>query len=126
MRSAAAATELVEDLRGELGAGAAERVAERDRAAVHVQPIGRDAELARAVEGLRGERLVDLEEIDVRDLEPGLREELLDRGERADAHDRRVDADRDVRAEVAEALQAERLRLLGAHDERGGCAVRER
>ena len=65
---AAAAPELVEELRGELRAGAPERVAERDRAAVHVEPIVRDAELARAVEGLAREGLVDLEEIDVRDL----------------------------------------------------------
>ena len=57
---------------------------------------------------------------------PGLREELLDRRERADAHERGVDADGHEGAEVAEALEAERLRLLAAHDERSGRAVGER
>src|SRR4051812_34054337 len=58
---AAPAAELVEDLRRELRARAAERMAQRDRAAVDVQTIFRDAQLARAVDGLARERLVDLE-----------------------------------------------------------------
>jgi hypothetical protein len=46
----------VEDRRGELGARAAERMAERNRAAVHVQAIGIDGQLAQAGQHLRGER----------------------------------------------------------------------
>src|SRR6267154_415648 len=47
------------------GAGGAERVAERDGAAVDVDPVRREAELADAVEGLRGECLVQLVDVDV-------------------------------------------------------------
>src|SRR5262252_1699435 len=54
------------------GARRAERVPERDRAAVHVHALGRQAQLALAVERLRRERLVDLEQVDLIDLEAGL------------------------------------------------------
>ena len=45
-------------------AGRAERMAERDRAAVHVDLLAIEAELLLDREVLAGERLVDLEEID--------------------------------------------------------------
>jgi hypothetical protein len=63
--AAAAAAQLVEQRRGELRAGAPERVAERDGAAVDVELRVGDAELALAVHDLRGEGLVHLEEVDV-------------------------------------------------------------
>ena len=40
-------------------------MAERDGAAVDVQPLGIDRQLAQAREHLRGERLVQLDEVDV-------------------------------------------------------------
>ena len=48
----------------------AERMAERDRAAVRIDVLGvvRHAELAQAGEGLRGERLVELDHVEVADL----------------------------------------------------------
>ncbi len=49
------------------GAGHAERVAERDRAAVDVELLARDAEVLGRRDHLRGERLVDLDEVDVVD-----------------------------------------------------------
>ena len=50
---------------GEAGAGAAERVAEGDRAAVDVEPLLVDAELADAGEDLGGEGLVELDQVDL-------------------------------------------------------------
>jgi hypothetical protein len=44
-------------------------VAQRDRAAAHVDARGVEAEAAHAGERLRGEGLVELDEIDVRDAE---------------------------------------------------------
>ncbi len=101
-------------------------MAERDGAAVDVELLVGDAELALAVDRLAREGLVDLEEVDVVDREAGLREQLLHRRERADAHDRRVDARRCEGAEVAERLEPERLGLLAAHHERRRRAVGER
>ena len=62
------------------------RVSDGDRAAVDVQPVVRYPELVAAVEDLDRERLVELPEIDVLDLEPRPREELWHRVNRADAH----------------------------------------
>ena len=58
------------------GAGHAERVAERDAAAVHVELLPRDAEVLGRRDDLRRERLVDLDEVDVVDREPGAGERL--------------------------------------------------
>ena len=60
---AAAARELEGGVAGEAGARHAERMAERDRAAVRVDVLGilRDAELAQAGDRLRGEGLVELD-----------------------------------------------------------------
>ena len=53
------------------GAGHAERVAERDRAAVgvHVRRVVGDAELAQDGEALRGEGFVQFDHVEVADLE---------------------------------------------------------
>src|SRR5262245_60927660 len=75
--AAAPALELVEGRRRQLGAGAPERMSERDRTAVHVELLVRDLEHALHVDGLAGEGLVDLEQIDVAYCETGLGEELL-------------------------------------------------
>ncbi len=76
---------------------------ERDGAAVHVELVVGDAQLAGAIDGLRRERLVDLEQIDVLDAKPGLREQLADRGHRADAHDVRIHARHRVAAQASRA-----------------------
>src|SRR3712207_5669528 len=54
----AAAAELPGERAEQPGARGAQGVAERDRAAVHVQLLERDPELPRRREHLRGERLV--------------------------------------------------------------------
>ena len=63
---------LMNQLHGQLRAGAAQGVAERDGAAVYIDFLIRDVEFTLAISGLRREGLVDLEEVDVFDLEPGL------------------------------------------------------
>jgi hypothetical protein len=63
------------------GAGRADRVAERDRAAVDVDAVLVDAEQPHRVQRDRGERLVDLPQIDVAGLQPGLVQRLA-RGRR--------------------------------------------
>src|SRR5437773_153472 len=65
--TATGALELVEGLRGEDGAGAAERVAEADRAAVGVDLGVIGADLALPRDDDRCERLVDLRDVDVVD-----------------------------------------------------------
>ena len=61
------AGEPVEQRAGDAGAGHAEGVADRDRAAVDVQLVDVDAELAVARDDLGGEGLVDLDQVDVVD-----------------------------------------------------------
>src|SRR3954452_16277866 len=58
-------------------AGAAERMAERDRAAVGVERLGVGAEVVQPGQRHRGEGLVDLERADLLDREPRLRQRLL-------------------------------------------------
>src|SRR3954454_21717649 len=57
----AAAAQLVHQRRHQAGAGAAERMAERDRTAVHVELLLVDPQLLDAGEDLGGERLVQLD-----------------------------------------------------------------
>src|SRR6478609_8503682 len=60
----AGASHLVDQRRGQAGAAATKRVTDRNRAAVDVQFCVVDAQLALAGEGLRGECLVQLEQVD--------------------------------------------------------------
>src|SRR6476659_7449881 len=63
--AAAATAQLPDERRGEAGAGAAERVAEGDRAAVDVELLFVDSQLSRAGQHLGGEGLVQLDQVDV-------------------------------------------------------------
>ena len=65
--TAAPPAQLVEERHDEPRAAHAERVAERDRAAVHVHALRVEPELADHREALRRERLVQLDEIDLAD-----------------------------------------------------------
>src|SRR5262245_32802833 len=107
--AAAAAAELVKEGGGEAGAGAAERVAEGDRAAVDVEPLLVDPELADAGEDLRGEGLVELDQVDLVELEAGGGEGTGDRLDRADPHVGGVDAGDAGGDDPAEGLGAELL-----------------
>ena len=77
-RSLSALISVVDDAR----AAGADRVAERGRAAVDVDLVVRDAEVAHRDHGDAGEGLVDFEQVDVGDAPAGLVEHLLDRADR--------------------------------------------
>src|SRR6202035_5460106 len=68
---AAGPAQLVEGLDDQDGAGGAERVTEGDATSVRVGPFRWKAELGGDGEGLRGERLVHLEHVDVIHLQVG-------------------------------------------------------
>ena len=68
--AAAAAAQLVQQRDDEPRAAHPERMAERDRAAVHVHLLGVEAELPDHDEALRGERLVQLDQVEVSDVDP--------------------------------------------------------
>jgi hypothetical protein len=61
-------------------------MADRDRAAVDVEPVHRDARLVGAVENLHRERLVEFPEVDVGDRRPRRFKHLRHGEHRADAH----------------------------------------
>jgi hypothetical protein len=89
---AAGPAQLVEGLDGQDGTGGADRVAEGDTAAVGIGPVRQQAELLHDGERLGRERLVDLEQVDVVQLEVSSLEYSPHRGHRSDAHDPRLDA----------------------------------
>ena len=97
---------LVEQRRRQLRAGAAERMAERDRAAVHVQPLRIDRQLLQAREHLRRERFVQLDEIDLIERQSRELQHLPDRRDRTDAEQLRLDAGRRERDEPRQRRQA--------------------
>src|SRR5262245_17680879 len=89
-KASAGPLELVEEGRHEARAGRAERMPEGDRAAVHVHAIEIRTGLALPREDHRGERLVDLDQVDVGELHPGLPERVGGRGDRGGQHPDRV------------------------------------
>src|SRR2546422_9636464 len=117
--------QLVEQRPGHARAGHAVGVADRDRAAVRVELRGVDAEAVPAVDDLRGEGLVQLDDVDVLELEPRVLEQLRHREDRADPHLVGLAGDEHAAAEEAERPHAERPGALGRHDEGRRGAVRE-
>src|SRR5690606_34511306 len=83
--AAAATAQLVEKVDGDPCAGRGERMRQRDGTAVHVGALRIEAELTGHRRELRGERLVDLDEVHVVEREPRLLERLAARGRGADA-----------------------------------------
>src|SRR4029453_16653507 len=82
-----AAGQLGQELDGELGAGGAHGVAEGDGAAVDVDLVEVEAQLAEDGQGLGGEPLVELDQVNVVQAEPGQLQHLGDGHGGADAHD---------------------------------------
>src|SRR5918992_3424332 len=119
--AAAAAPQFVHDVQGEAGARHPDRVAEGDRAAVDVDLLGADAEIAHGLDGHRGERLVDLDQVEGADVHAGLAERVLERVRRLGLQ-RVVRAGHvAVRADLGEPRQAELFGLgLGHHHYRAG------
>ena len=77
----------------EAQAGRAERMTDRDRAAIYVELVLIEAEFARAGHHLRAEGLVDLDAVDIGQFQAGAFEHRLDRRHRADPHNFRRHAD---------------------------------
>src|SRR5436309_8839624 len=117
--------QLVEQRPRHARAGHPVGVPDRDRAAVRVEPLGVDAEAVAAVDDLRGEGLVQLDDIDVLELQARVLEQLRHREDRPDPHLVRLAGGEHAAAEEAERPHAERLGALRGHDERRRGAVRE-
>ena len=96
-------------------------MAERDASAEEVQPVPVELQLAFAGDHLRGERLVDLDQVDVGEGQARLLEDLLRRGHRADPHDLGRNPGPAHPRDAGEGLPAFRLGpRLGHEDHRGG------
>src|SRR5262249_23251112 len=87
-----APTKLEEQREDEPRPRGAERMAQRDRAAVDVHLVAVELQRLLAREVLRGERLVDLEQVDVPEREPRLLDHATDRRNGPDSHDARLNA----------------------------------
>src|SRR5580700_2846283 len=120
---AAGPAQLVEGLDDQDGAGGAERVTQGDAAAVRVGPFRRKAELGGDGEGLRGERLVHLEHVDVIHLQVGALKNLAHRGYRSDAHHARLDASVAVGDEPADWVVPVPFGIILTCQDHGRCGV---
>src|SRR5690242_11068757 len=86
-----AALHLVQQRREDAHAGRADRMAERNAGAVDVQLVALvPAPAFEHAQDLRGERFVELDEVDVSPAGLRAREKLCDGGDGAEAHRRRV------------------------------------
>ena len=118
--------ELARQLVHQAYAGRGQRVPHRDRAAVGVHPrvVVGDAVVLEEGEHLHGERLVDLEGLDVVDGQAGQPQRLLGRRDRAGAHHLGLDADEGVGDQAHLHGEAELARgLLVGQQRRGGTVV---
>src|SRR5438270_2556515 len=80
--------QVVDQRRHDAGAGHAEGVPEGDGAAVGIElVVDADAELVAHGQHLGGERLVELDDVDIGDLHPGLGQDLAHGVDGTDAHD---------------------------------------
>src|SRR5690606_37758428 len=100
-------------------------MSDRDRAAVDVEALVRDAEFVHAIQHLHGEGLVEFPQADVVDGEPGPLQQLGHREHRADAHLVGLAAGDRVAAEHAQRRDAPARRGRGRHQHGGRGAVGE-
>ena len=113
--------ELVGQRRDDPGAARADRVAERDRAAVDVDLRPVEAEGAAVGERLGGERLVDLDEVERLDRHLDPVEQAADALDRGEEQPLRFDLGLGVADDPGERREAEPLdRALAGDDGRGG------
>ena len=113
-----AASELVHQGRDDAHAARAQRMAQGDRAAVLVDALRIELEVADAGDHLRREGLVHLDAIHVACRESRACERFSRRGNRSQAHDRRIDSGTGGRQHAAQGAGVDALRIgLGHHDE---------
>src|SRR6266404_6617930 len=82
-----------------------EWMAQRDRAAMDIEPLAGERQLTLDGAGLRRERLVDLDEIHVIHRQSGLCQSGPRRGHRTDSHHGRIDSCHAPRNQPSEWLQ---------------------
>ena len=114
-------SQLVDQRAEDHAAGRAERVAHGDRAAVDVDLLHVEAHVLDEAQHDRRERLVDLDQVEVVDREPGLGQRLLGGGRGAGEHDRRVGAGDGGGEDPGARLQAQLLAglLVADRQQRG-------
>src|SRR5215813_23715 len=118
-----AALHLVKQRGRQFRARAAERVAERDRAAVDVQPFEIEIQLLYDRQSLGGEGLVEFYQIDLFELQARDLQRPRNRDDRADAHLFRGDAGRCERDKSSHRLQSQSLGAFARHHQRRRRAV---
>ncbi len=122
-----AAAQLVQQRAADPRAGAAERVPDRDRAAIDVDPVGIELQLVDDRDGLRGERLVQLGQLDLVKLPACPVNRPAHRGHRADAHVVGVHPGRRGADVPGQRRRASSLRgSLGHQQQPGGPVVQRR
>ena len=108
----------IEQRRQDPRAAGADRVAERDRAAVHVDARRIDPELAHHRDRLDREGFVDLEEVDVVQVPTDFRRDLPHGFDRRHHDQLRRQPARRLSDDARHRREAERAGLLGRHDRR--------
>ena len=108
------------------GAGGADGMAERAGAAIDVELLARDAEIALRRHRHHGEGFVDLEQIDIADAPADLVEQLVDRRDRRGGEPLRLLAVGGVALDLGESRQAVAIgeRSLGQDQRRGAVGIR--
>src|SRR5581483_768894 len=101
----------------------AEWMAESDRAAVDIDLLGVETQLADHDEALGGERLVQLDEVHVLKRDAASLDELANGRDRPDAHHAWIDPGDSTAYERAEWLHAQLTRLLLGGDDESRRAV---
>ena len=121
--AAAATTKFEQQREDEARSGGAERMAERDGAAVDVGFVAVKAKKLFDGEILRSESFVHFDQVDLIELQVRECKSFLDRRNRPDAHDARRDADRGPRDDPAERLPATLFRHLRVSENDGGGSI---
>src|SRR2546421_873988 len=119
------ASQCVEQVDRDASAGRGERVADGDRAPVHVRLGAVETQFLLDSEILRGERLVHLHQVHLLELHPRLLERLAGGGRRADAHKLGLHPRHGPSHDPAQRLQAVRLGVRVARDHRRGGTVHD-
>src|SRR5690554_5810152 len=101
----------------------AERMADGDGSAVHIQAVIGDTQVIAAIQHLAGEGLVDFPQADILDLEIEALQQPGDGVHRPDAHLLRLAPGHGNPAVDAQRLETTALGLLAAHQQAGGSAV---
>src|SRR5262245_47011212 len=119
------ACELVDGLDDEEAPGRADRMSQRDAAAVGIRLLRRELEIARDGDRLSGERLVQLNEIDVVDPHARALEQAAHGGNGTYAHVARLDARMRPAGEPRHRLEPARPRTLRRHQDDGRSRIVE-